>query len=131
MDEPPPPGMEGEEPSAPGTSAEVAPAAGEAPAAASAAYSAAYGAYAGYDPAAQGYYDQQAYWNYYYAQGYGAAAVPAAGVRPGPASMMMHQHHAWFFTYNPPRRGPLKHGCACAFTAGLRRQGRPSRQAVG
>lgn len=103
MDEPPPPGMEGDEPSAPGTSAEVAPAAGEAQAAASAAYSAAYGAYAGYDPAAQGYYDQQAYWNYYYAQGYGAATVPAAGVRPGPASMMMHQHHYGFFSSNSAR----------------------------
>ena len=96
MAEPPPPGMEGDEPSASGTSAEVAPTAGEAQAAASAAYAAAYGAYAGYDPAAQGYYDQQAYWNYYYAQGYGAAAAPAAGVPRCPASMMMHQHHYGF-----------------------------------
>jgi hypothetical protein len=92
MAEPPPPGMEAEEPAPPGVAAEAAPAptADEA-AAAAAAYAAAYAGYAGYDPNAAGYYDQQAYWNYYYAsQGYGAAA-PAAGVLARPA-MSNHVH---------------------------------------
>ena len=84
--------MEAEEPAAPGTSAEaaVAVASSEAQAAAPA-YPAAYAGYAGYDPNA-GYYDQ-AYWNYYYAQGYGAAA-PAAGVLP---RAILRWHHSLFF----------------------------------
>lgn len=115
MAEPPPPGMEAEEPAPPGVAAEAAPAptADEA-AAAAAAYAAAYAGCAGYDPNAAGYYDQQAYWNYYYAsQGYGAAA-PAAGASARPA---MSKTMCMFFS------GHLRAPCAALRHSGVRRRG--------